>query len=47
MCDPEITIVIFSVVKPIATEFLAQIKNEFETNEPTSNGAPVGTEVKN
>jgi hypothetical protein len=33
MCDPEITIVIFSVVKPIATEFLAQIKNEFETND--------------
>jgi hypothetical protein len=33
VCDPEITIVIFSVVKPIATEFLAQIKNEFETND--------------
>lgn len=33
MCDPEITIAIFSVIKPIAVEFLAQIKSEFETNQ--------------
>jgi hypothetical protein len=33
LCDPEITIAIFSVVKPIAQAFLAQIKGEFETNE--------------
>lgn len=33
VCDPEITIAIFSVVKPIAIEFLAQIKTEFETND--------------
>src|SRR6516225_3244395 len=33
LCDPEITIAIFSVVKPIAKAFLAQIKGEFETNE--------------
>src|SRR6478672_980100 len=33
MCDPEITIAIFSVVKPIAQAFLRQIKGEFETNE--------------
>lgn len=31
--DPEIKIAIFSVVKPIAQEFLAQIKEEFESNE--------------
>lgn len=33
MCNPEITIGIFSVVKPTAHEFLGQIKNEFEANE--------------
>src|SRR5258708_10888834 len=33
LCDPEITIAIFSVVKPIAAAFLSQIKGEFETNE--------------
>jgi hypothetical protein len=33
ICDPEIKIAIFSVVKPIAQEFLAQIKDEFENNE--------------
>lgn len=33
IADPEITIVIFSVVKTIAQEFLAQIKNELETND--------------
>lgn len=33
LCDPEITICIFSVTKDIAREFLAQIKNEFESNE--------------
>jgi hypothetical protein len=33
ICDPEVTIAIFSVTKPLAQEFLAQIKNEFETNE--------------
>lgn len=32
--DPEITIGIFSHVKPIAKAFLAQIKREFEANEP-------------
>jgi hypothetical protein len=32
-CDPEIKIVIFSVVKPIAQAFLAQIKEEFENND--------------
>jgi hypothetical protein len=31
--DPEIKIAIFSVTKPIAHEFLAQIKEEFETND--------------
>lgn len=31
--DPEVTIVIFSVTKPLAQEILAQIKNEFEGNE--------------
>lgn len=33
MIDPEITISLFSVVKPIAQTFLSQIKDEFETNE--------------
>jgi hypothetical protein len=33
LCNPEITIAIFSVVKPIAQAFLGQIKGEFETNE--------------
>jgi hypothetical protein len=35
LCNPEITIAIFSVVKPIAQAFLVQIniKGEFETNE--------------
>ncbi len=33
VCDPEITICIFSVVKPIAQAFLSQIKEEFEQNE--------------
>jgi hypothetical protein len=33
MCDPEITIAIFSVIKPIAEAFLIQIKEEFERNE--------------
>jgi hypothetical protein len=33
VCDPETTIAIFSVTKPIAHEFLAQIKEEFESNE--------------
>jgi hypothetical protein len=33
MCDPEITIAIFSVTKPIAQAFLIQIKEEFERNE--------------
>lgn len=33
ICDPEIKIAIFSVVKSIAQEFLAQIKEEFESNE--------------
>ena len=33
LCNPEITIAIFSVAKPIAQAFLAQIKSEFETNE--------------
>jgi hypothetical protein len=33
VCDPELTTAIFSVVKGIAQEFLAQIKNEFETND--------------
>lgn len=32
--DPEITIGIFSHTKPIAKSFLAQIKREFEMNEP-------------
>jgi hypothetical protein len=32
-CNPELTTAIFSVTKPLAQEFLAQIKNEFETNE--------------
>ena len=33
MCDPEITIAIFSVVKPTAREFLNRIKQEFENND--------------
>ena len=33
VCDPEITIAIFSATKPLAQEILGQIKNEFETNE--------------
>jgi len=33
MCDPEITIAIFSVIKPTAQTFLNQIKEEFERNE--------------
>ena len=33
VCDPEITIVIFSAVRPIAQEFLAQIKEELENND--------------
>jgi hypothetical protein len=33
MCDPEIKIAIFSVVKPIAAAFLSQIKEEFENND--------------
>lgn len=33
LCDPEIKIAIFSVVKPIAKEFLSQIKEELESNE--------------
>ena len=32
MCDPDITVAIFSVVKPIAGAFLSQIKEEFENN---------------
>jgi hypothetical protein len=32
-CNPEITIAIFSATKALAQEILAQIKNEFETNE--------------
>jgi hypothetical protein len=32
--DPEITVGIFSHTKPIAKAFLAQIKREFEANEP-------------
>lgn len=32
LCDPEIKISIFSVVKPIAQEFLSQIKQELESN---------------
>ena len=33
LCNPEIKIAIFSVVKPIAQAFLAQIKGEFESND--------------
>jgi hypothetical protein len=33
LCDPELTVSIFSHKKPIATAFLAQIKRELETNE--------------
>ncbi len=33
VCDPNIKIVIFSAIKPIAQEFLSQLKEEFESNE--------------
>ncbi len=33
MCNPEITIAIFSATKQLAMEILGQIKHEFETNE--------------
>jgi hypothetical protein len=33
MCNPEITIAIFSASKPLAMAILSQIKHEFETNE--------------
>lgn len=33
LCDPEVTIGIFSHTRPIAKAFLRQIKQEFETNE--------------
>ena len=33
LCDPEITIGIFSYSRPIAKAFLRQIKREFEANE--------------
>jgi hypothetical protein len=33
LCDPDIKICIFSVVKPISRAFLNQIKEEFENNE--------------
>jgi hypothetical protein len=33
LCDPEITIAIFSATKPLAEAILGQIKNEFETND--------------
>jgi hypothetical protein len=33
ICDPEITVAIFSVTKPIAQGFLSQIKDELEQNE--------------
>lgn len=33
LCDPEITIGIFSHTKPIARKFMLQIKQEFEVNE--------------
>ena len=33
LVDPEVTISIFSVVKPTAQEFLGQIKEEFENND--------------
>ena len=32
-CDPEVTIAIFAATKPLAQEFLGQIKNEFEVND--------------
>jgi hypothetical protein len=32
MCDPDITVAIFSVTRPIAAKFLHQIKEEFEQN---------------
>jgi phage terminase large subunit-like protein len=40
MCDPEITIAIFSVVKPIAQAFLRQIKEEFENNDRLKEAFP-------
>jgi hypothetical protein len=33
ICDPEITICIFSFTNPVATKFLVQIKRELEVNE--------------
>src|SRR5262249_12145136 len=33
ICDPEITVAIFSVTKPTAQGFLGQIKDELEQNE--------------
>jgi hypothetical protein len=33
MCNPEVTIAIFSATKPLARAILGQIKYEFETNE--------------
>lgn len=33
LIDPELTVAIFSVVKPTAVEFLGQIKTEFENND--------------
>src|SRR5215813_3844538 len=33
LCDPELTVGIFSYSRPIAKAFLRQIRTEFETNE--------------
>jgi hypothetical protein len=33
LCNPNIKVAIFSAVKPIAQEFLSQIKDEFESND--------------
>jgi phage terminase large subunit-like protein len=33
LCDPEVTVGLFSVTRPIAKQFLRQIKREFEANE--------------